>query len=148
MYISSNQITGEGASYIAEALRTTRALWKLDLSMNPIDNKGLQYIAEALTTDTSLIELKLYHCSQLDLQRNTEEIGPMLTEMLQRNKTLRELDLSDNSAISDSQASCIIEGFKKNTTLKTLELTVCRFTDEGIRSIQSSTSTCKVVNRN
>ena len=34
--IGCNQITGEGASYIAEVLRTTRALWKLNLNCNQI----------------------------------------------------------------------------------------------------------------
>ena len=131
MHIGSNEITGVGASYIAEALRTTRALRKLDLWGNSIGDKGLQYIAEALTTNTSLIELSL---------RITEEnaYGPALTEMLQQNKTLRAFYLSD---ISHSAASFIIEGLKKNTTLKILELS---FTEEDIHLIQSSTSTCRI----
>ena len=58
MEICFNEITGVGASYIAEALRTTRALRKLDLSDNPIGDKGLQYITEALTTNTTLIKLQ------------------------------------------------------------------------------------------
>ena len=199
MHIYHNELTGEGASYIAEALRTTRALRKLDLGGNPIGDKGLQYIAEAMTINTSLIVLNLRDCSLkiteengptltemlqrnktlrgLDLSGNkafsdglqyiaealitntslfelylsdcslkiTEENGPTLTEMLQRNKTLRKLDLSNNKAIiSDNQASFIIEGLKKNTTLKTLYLWNSSITDEGIRLIQSSTSTCKI----
>ena len=42
MEMCFNEITGVGASYIAEALRTTRALRKLDLLDNPIGDKGLQ----------------------------------------------------------------------------------------------------------
>ena len=142
VYLDNNEITEEGASYIAEVLGTTRALRKLYLWGNPIGDKELQYIAEALTTNTSLIKLNLSNC----LLRITEENGPTLTEMLQRNKTLRKLDLSWNKAISDDQASFIIEGLKKNTTLTTLNLRGCRITDEGIRLIQSSTSTCKIIN--
>ena len=97
VYLGSNEITEEGASYIAEVLGTTRALRKLSLLINPIGDKGLQYIAEALTNNTSLIELDLWNCSL----RITEENGPTLTEILQRNKTLRKLDLSCNRAISD-----------------------------------------------
>ena len=100
MNIYNNGITGVGASYIAEALRTTRALRRLDLSGNPIGDKGLQYIAEALTTNTSLTELLLKDCRY----RITEENGPALTEMLQKNKTLRLLDSSLLKAISDSAA--------------------------------------------
>ena len=133
-----NKITEEGASYIAEVLGTTRALRKLYLGFNPIGDKGLQYIAEALTTNTSLIELNLQFCSL----RITEENGPTLTEMLQRNKTLRDLDLSYNKV--NHQASFFIEGLKKNTTLKTLNLSMC-ITYEGIRLNRSSTSTCTII---
>ena len=142
MYMSNNDITGEGASYIATALRTTRALRTLDLQGNPIQfgDKGLHYIAEALTTNTSLVDLDMSNCSL----KITEENGPTLTEMLQRNKILKELNLSRNTAISDNQALFIIEGLKKNTTLKELSLYYCGITDEGIRLIQSCTSTCKI----
>ena len=137
--INNNEITGVGASYIAEALRTTRALRKLDLWGNPISGKGLQYIAEALATNTTLTELNLRACRL----RITEENGPALTEMLQRNKTLRVLNLSHNGAISDNAAplNFIIEGLKKNTSLKTLDLSYCGFSDD-FRLI--STSTCKI----
>ena len=205
MDISNNWITGEGASYIAEALRTTRALRMLDLYGNPIGDKGLQYIAEALTTNTSLIELRLRACSV----RITEENGPILTELLQRNKALRKVNLSGNkisgnglqyiaealttntsllelnlswcslriteengptltkmlqknkslrvlnlSGVRAISVSFIIEGLKKNTTLKTLNLhscsiidegICCSITDEGICLIRKSTSTCKII---
>ena len=140
--LNSNKITGEGASYIAELLRTTRALRKLSLWFNPIGNKGLQSITEALITNTSLIELNLVYCS-LEI---TKENGTTLTKMLQRNKTLRKLDLSGNKAISDNEASFFMEGLKKNTILKKLDLKWCGITDEGFYNIQSSTSTCKIVN--
>ena len=144
MDIYHNGITGEGASYIAEALRTTRALRKLNLYGNPIGDKGLQYIAEALTTNTSLIQLNLSDCSL----RITEENGPSLTEMLQRNKTLRKLDLSNNKAILfyQCEALSITEGLMRNTTLKTLNLTGClSIPDSGIEWMRRSTSTCKII---
>ena len=143
-----NRITGEGASYIAEALKTTRALRKLTLYNesstrgNPICDKGLKYIADALITNTSLIELNLSSCSL----RITEENGPTLIEMLQRNKTLEKLDLSCNETISDNQVSFIIEGLKKNTTLNTLDLRLCRITSEAVHLIWSITLTrCKII---
>ena len=138
--IDRNGITEVGASYIAEALRTSRALRKLDLDRNPIGDQGLLYITKVLTNNTTLTELSLSKCRL----RITEENGPVLTKMLLRNKTLRILDLSLNKAISDNAASFIIEGFKKNTTLKTLDLSYCGITGEGFRLIKSSTSTCKI----
>ena len=141
MYIWHNEITGVGASYIAEALRTTRALRKLSLLGNPIGDKGLQYIAEALTTNTTLTELSLYSCGL----KITEEGGPALTEMLQKNKTLSELNLSHNEVISDNAVSFIVEGLKKNITLKTLLLYSCGITLKGIHLIRSSALTCKIL---
>ena len=141
MDIGRNNITGEGASYIAEALGTSRvALKRLTLRANPIGDKGLKYIAEAMKTNTSLHELNLSNCS-LTI---TGESGPILTEMLQRNKTLRELKLAYNEAISDNQTSFITEGLKRNITLKILNLWKCNITNEGIQLLQSSTSTCEV----
>ena len=142
-YIGYNGITGLGTSYIADTLRTIRALRSLILWGNPIGDKGLQYIAEALTTNTTLTELSLRECRL----RITEESGPALIKMLQRNKTLRELDLSWNElATSDNAASInfIVEGLKMNTTLKVMDLRSCDITDEDIHLIQSSTSTCKI----
>ena len=133
-----DQLTEVGVSYIAKILGTTRVLSKLSFEYTQICDKGLQYIAEVLTTNTSLIELNLSNCSL----RIIEENGPTLTEMLQRNKTLRKLDLSCNKAISDNQASFIIEGLKKNTTLERVELLSCSFTDDCIRSIENDILTC------
>ena len=114
MYIGNNQITKEGVLHIIETMRTTRALRWLDLKNNSICDEGLRCIMEALETKISLFKLNMSGCSL----RITEENGPLLTKMLQRNKSLRKLDLSCNKAISDNQASFIIEGLKKNTTLK------------------------------
>ena len=143
LYVGDIDITEVGASYIADVLRTTSALRKLDLEYIPIGSKGLQSIAEALITNTSLIELDLSDSSLTF----TEENGPTLTRMLQRNKTLRELYLSCNSDLTDHQAPFIINGLKENTTLKTLDLTGCGFTYDCICLIQSSTSTCKIVDQ-
>ena len=136
-----NDITGEGASYIAGELRTTRVLRNLSLFSNPIGDKGLYYIAEALTINTSLVKLDLRWCSL----RITQENGPVLTKMLQKNKILRKFHLSWNKAISDDQASYIIEGLKKNTTLRILNLEYCGTTRKGINSIQRHTLTCKII---
>ena len=141
IHLTCNGITEKGARYIAEVLRATGAFGKLDLSDNSLGSEGLQSIVDAMITNTSLVELHLSNCS-LSV---TKENGPTLTQMLQRNKTLRELDLSCNLDLSDRQASIIINGLKENTTLTTLNLDECKFTDEGIRFIQSSTSTCKII---
>ena len=137
--LNSNAIT-EGVVCIAEVLQNTRALRKLELSYNSIGGNGLQSISEALIHNTSLVKLDLRRCSL----RITEENGPILTEMLQKNKTLRELDLSSNFAVSNSQAHFIIEGLKYNNTLKSLSLAGCNIIGATYNTIQNCTSTCNV----
>ena len=141
LYFNSNNITNEGISYITEVLKSTSALRRLSLSDNFIGDGGLLKIAEAMTNNTSLVKLKL-SWSSLWI---TEENGAALVKMLQCNKTLAILDLSYNSAISDAQLPCIIEGLNKNTTLKQLRLSGCNITDGGLRLLQSCTSTCKII---
>ena len=142
--LDHNEITNNGALYIADALKTTTALKRLNLWGNPIGDKGLQSITEALITNTSLITLDLFQCKL----KITKENGPTLIEMLQRNRSLRELHLSYSSAITDSEVTFIVEGLKENTTLKALVLGGSSITDENFRSIQSSSSTCKIVRYN
>ena len=143
LYFNSNNITNKGVLYIADVLKSTSAIKKLSLSDNFIGNGGLLTIAEAMASNTSLVKLKL-SWSSLWI---TEENGAALTKMLQHNKTLSILDLSYNPAISDAQIPWITGGLNKNTTLKQLRLSGCNITDGGICSLQSCTSTCKIITK-
>ena len=112
-----NNICEEGAASIAKVLQNSSIMNSLDLLGNPIGAGGLQSLAEALITNTSLVELNLYQCS-LEI---TDENGPIVTEMLQRNTTLRNLDLTD-TWILDTSIVYIANGLEKNTALKSLNM--------------------------
>ena len=127
---------GEGVSHIAEVLSKTSAVSKLSLSNNAIGAEGLQAISEALLTNSSLVELSLASCS-LEI---TEENGPLLTEMLQRNGTLKDLCLNFNPGISDAGATFIVEGLKKNTTLESVGLRRCGLTSECAENLKTAVS--------
>ena len=142
--LDHNEITEKGVKYIAEVLKTTTALKNLDLWGNPIGDKGLQSLTEALTTNNSLVTLDLYQC-YLNI---TRENGPQFAEVLQRNETLRQIHLSFSSAITDVGIEFITKGLRENTGLKTLILGESGITDKSFNSIQSSTSTCKIVRYN
>ena len=115
--LDHNEITEKGVSYIAEALKTTTALTKLDLWGNAIGDKGLLFLTDALITNTSLSTLDLYKCGL----KITKENGPILIEMLQRNQTLGQIHLSFSSAITDSEVAFIIEGLKENTNSQNID---------------------------
>ncbi len=65
----------------------------------------------------------------------TEENGPVLREMLQRNSTLEDLDLSVNREMSDTGAIFITQGLKQNSSLRKLDLCSCGIDDEGVESL-------------
>ena len=124
LILSFNDIHEDGAASIAKVLGSGSCdIASLNLKGNPIGGRGLPFISKALITNTSLVELDLRHCSLVI----SEENGPILTEMLIKNKILRTLDLSDNKGImlSDTGLSYIAKGLIANTTLLELDLSNC-----------------------
>ena len=124
LYLSFNGIHEDGAASIAKVLQSdSSVITLLDLYRNPIGGRGLQFIAKALITNTSLVKLDLSDCSLVI----SEENGPVVTEMLNKNKTLKTLDLSNNKSIMLSQTSLsyIAEGLIINTALVELDLSRC-----------------------
>ena len=131
-----------GVQHIANVLQNTSMVHMLCLGAgvfdgNAITECGLKCILESLLTNCSLVTLQLrgnilYHDNVLKI---TQESGPVLCQMLQRNKTLTELDLSWNRGVSDTGAFFIAEGLKLNTSLRTLRLSWCGISAEGAKFI-------------
>ncbi len=128
-----NSIHEEGAHYIVQVLRNSSIVRRLKLGCGgcSIGEPGLKSIAEALITNSSLVQLLLYYCSL----KITEESGPVLRDMLQRNSTLEALSLPHNDQVSDTGAFFIAEGLKQNSSLSAFELRWCGIGDEGVKSL-------------
>ena len=127
MILSNNDIHEEGAQHIAELLTNTNVVNKLDLSGNHVGAEGLNSLCEALVTNTSLTELDLFGCSIVV----SEDNGPVLSEMLRRNNTLKVLNLAFN-ILAESACHYIATGLKDNTSLRELDLSNCKLTDRGM----------------
>ena len=112
---------------------------KLSLSGNPVQDSGedgLSHLCQALATNTSLVELNLRNCSL------HEACGPALCHMLETNKTLTSLDLSDNHfPIFSHNVVGVAKGLKNNHSLKCLKLSWCQLRD-GMESLAD----CLLVN--
>ena len=117
--LSLNNVCEEGVASIAKVLQNSDLIYLLNLAMNPIGAEGLQSLAEALIANTSLVELDLSECSF----EITDENGPIVTEMLQRNKTLRNLYLF-TTYILDTGIVYIAKGLEKNTSLECFVISV------------------------
>ena len=143
MDLQGNDIRERGAQHIADVLQNTSIVHTLILGADEIVSStipecGLKCILESLLTNCSLVTLQLGGDVYSDVLKITQESGPVLCQMLQRNKTLTELDLSGNRSVSDTGAFFIAEGLILNTSLRTLQLSGCGISAEGAKFISGA----------
>ena len=137
--LEENKISERGAQHIADVLQNTSIVHSLTLGDLPTDSEntirefGLKCILESLLTNCSLVTLDLRGFFLI-----TQESGPILCQMLQRNSTLTQLNLIYTSGVSDTGAFFIAEGLKLNTSLRTLWLTKCGISAEGAKFISGA----------
>jgi Ran GTPase-activating protein (RanGAP) involved in mRNA processing and transport len=111
--VQDTGITDEGASYLAEMLKTNKKLRSLLLSYNEISDRGVQHLANVITHhNTTLVQLFVgRHKLVSDLSVDT------LVEMLKHNQTLEylkitECNLSEKGKERLRQLAKSKEGFK------------------------------------
>ncbi len=128
LLLLANSIGCDGAQFLAEILRSTNVLRKLDLSENELSNKGISLLCEALTVNTSVEVLYLKKCS-LTID---EECGSAICQLLSRNVSLTFLNLSWNHI---TNCHHIAAGLANNKTLTTLHLSNCDLTDQSVQDL-------------
>jgi len=115
LIFSRKNIGDEGATAIAEALKTNTTLTELDIRLNGIDDEGATAIAEALKTNTTLTILNISY-------NNIGDAGAQaIAKALKVNKTLTIIDIFGNN-IGNIGAQALAEALKDNTTLTTLDI--------------------------
>ena len=101
-----------------EILRNNKSVTHFDLSHNAISESDMHHIFQGLQCNTTLVHLDLSDSGILA----TEKTGQPLIEMLQKNCTLKHLNLSKNLYFRDSGAHCIFLGLQHNNALVYLDL--------------------------
>ena len=94
---------------------------RLDLNLSSslkFYDSGAYCVFQTFQHNTSLVYLNLSNTGLVA----TEDTAQALTTMLQVNKTLTHLDLSNNRDFSDSGAYCVFQGLQHNTSLVHLNL--------------------------
>jgi Ran GTPase-activating protein (RanGAP) involved in mRNA processing and transport len=89
--LSQNDITDEGAKYLAQMLKTNRILTHLSLSNNKISDNGVKFLTDALQNRNNTLEA-------LSLTENkslTDASVDCLVNMFQRNRSLKKLWIND-----------------------------------------------------
>ena len=128
LYLSNNNIHEEGIHHIAQLLKNTSVVKKLELTGNPIGNGGLKRLCEALSNNPTLEELHLAACS---ITCNSE---PLLGQLLSENTSLHHLNLSGNK-ITDYRS--VAAGLSKNRTLRELWMCNCGLTDKCVEDLST-----------
>ncbi|KAI8597524.1 hypothetical protein EDD21DRAFT_407542 [Dissophora ornata] len=115
--LQHNSIGNEGALALSEAFKTNTTLTTLNLDHNSISKEGSPALSEALKTNTTL--------STLNLEHKSIEMGKdlVLCDALNYNTTLVTLTtLNLRNRARKERALALLEAFKANTTLTTLNL--------------------------
>ena len=101
----SCEFHSKGAESVGRMLEVNKTLKFLSISNNPIGDYGLSAIACGITTNTgtALLELYVFNCEIHN--QGTKSIA----DVLERNKTLRRLDISCNH-IGDDEKSTLAHG--------------------------------------
>lgn len=97
--LAENDISNEGAKYLAEMLATNTNLLQLSLSENRIGNDGMKLLANALGHGDTRLEL-LNMSANIDI---SDEIIDSLVDMMEHNQSLKKLDLRHNNLSEDGE---------------------------------------------
>ena len=122
VHLNLSYATFDGNSWKAlnRMLEINITLTHLDLSQSSIIFLGDCGIFQSLQHNITLVHLNLSNTGLVA----TEDTAQALTTMLQVNKTLTHLDLSENLTFLESGrvVYCLCEGLRHNTTLRHLKL--------------------------
>ena len=111
--------TEDTAQALTKMLQVNKTLTHLYLSHNEkFSDSGAYCVFQSLQHNTSLVHLNLRITGLVA----TGDTAQALTTMLQVNKTLTHLDLSNNQKFLDSGAYCVFQGLQHNITLVHLNL--------------------------
>ena len=113
------EMTKTTARVLGTMLQVNKTLTHLDLSNNFTLFVSTCFSFESLHCNTTLVQLNLSNAG-LAARDELEVTAQALTTMLQVNKTLAHLDLSNNWIFQN--ASCVFQGLQNNTSLVYLNL--------------------------
>ncbi|CAF2754893.1 unnamed protein product [Rotaria sp. Silwood2] len=110
----ANQLTQQGAGFLAKSLLHNRTIRSLNLSQNNITNEGLFLLRDALLTNRTINELILRNCHL------TDQAAIALAEFIAESTTIQYIDLRENNIQASGVCGMAI-AMKNNKTLLKLD---------------------------
>ena len=130
---------------IERMLSVNRTLKVLNISHCRLDTAVITYVFRSLEHTTSLEELDLSENSQLS-EGDSEAVGCALERMLNVNRTLKLLNLSE-CGVTDSIVEHILTGVTKNTSLVKLDMRFCKLSISYAASLLQQVTTRPTLSR-
>lgn len=127
LYLANNNISGYGLEDLCKVLNVNNTLEHLDLANNPI--KKYQLLGKTLAVNKGLKYFNMKNCGLTDLDVK------YLCEGLIQNKTLQSLILYENPEITDKSYPVIVEMLNSNKTLKELDLSYTKLSQSNLQEI-------------
>jgi Ran GTPase-activating protein (RanGAP) involved in mRNA processing and transport len=113
--LSGNEISDEGASALADALKVNKSVTSIDLSCNEISDEGASALADALKVNTSLTNIDLCY------NKIGDEGASALANALKVNTSVTEINLGNNE-IDASHRAKVDKLIARNKCLRQLFL--------------------------
>jgi Ran GTPase-activating protein (RanGAP) involved in mRNA processing and transport len=131
--LSSNEISDDGATYLAKALRVNSRVTALNLRDNLIGSRGFTSLFLAVSKEKAVLEkLNMY-------SNEVSKVRVRVSKALSSNTTLTELNLGMNWLHLKSCIS-LAKGLQGNTVLRSLNLEWNSLQDMGVVELAKSLS--------
>ncbi len=127
----ANQLTQQGAGFLAKALLHNRTIRSLNLSNNNITNEGLFLLRDALLTNPTVNELILRNC------RLTDQAAIALAEFIAESSTIQYIDLRENTIQASGICGMAI-AIKNNRSLLKLDFDPINSTPTNLNSLSNN----------
>jgi hypothetical protein len=132
--IGNVRLSRDNIQQLKAMLRRNTVLQELNLVGDALGSTGLAEVASVLYRNTSIQDLDVSSNGLNDLAS-----AYSLRELLRRNKTITRLSMDRNFFGHNVAAvRCIADGFRTNTTLQSLDLTMCALDDQGLSVLAES----------
>jgi Ran GTPase-activating protein (RanGAP) involved in mRNA processing and transport len=116
-------------------LRRSRTLRSLDLTKCSLHGAPLRQLIEELSTNEQL------QCLDLAYNELDDDDARCIADMLKKNGTLTQLNLSCNSAIAEAGWRALSDALRDNRTMEELMLSSCKLHGAPLRQLAEALST-------
>ncbi|MFN7097763.1 MAG: hypothetical protein ACK4PR_09435, partial [Gammaproteobacteria bacterium] len=145
--LTHNQIKPDAAAAIAEALKINQQLKCLILDDNKLFSQGVAAIAEAMCVNQGLEILSLNNViatgsgnitGTVKLHLGYDEYSLIkLKQMLEQNKTLKELYLREND-INEEELGFVLTAINKNKSIQIIDISGCNLLFSDLNSMKNN----------